>query len=331
MQTDDKSMARGDTPTRPLVSIAIPAYNESENLPELFRRLGTVAASLDQRFKFQFVVCENGSSDSTHEVLQALLSTEPRLEVIRLSRNFLMEGGMMAALSQVKGDVCVIMSADLQDPPEMIPSMLELWEKGYEHVYTVITKRHGESAFRRAAAQIFYWLINKVSDTPVPRNASDFRLVNKNMYVAFNSLPEKFRMVRSTWGWLGFTSTSLEYERPPRLRGTSSFNPFVTAGYAIRGLLSSSLKPLKIIPVIGLFFAFTSLLGLVLSIVRAVAFGVPFSGYAALLSSMFLLFGFLFLLLSVIAEYIGMIFIETRGRPPFVVRSTEGENSSKVS
>ena len=133
------------------------------------------------------------------------------------------------------------MSADLQDPPEMIPTLIEQWEAGYENVYTVITKRHGEGKARRAAAQIFYWLINKVSDTPVPRNASDFRLVSKQAYEAFNQLEERNRMVRAMWGWLGFKSIGIEYERLERAGGNSKFRPFATAGFAVRGILSAGI------------------------------------------------------------------------------------------
>lgn len=226
----------------------------------------------------------------------------------------------MAALSEVNGDACVIMSADLQDPPEMISEMIKLWATGIDHVYTIISFRHGESRFRRIAAEIFYWMIDKVSDTPVPRNSSDFRLVDKQMYEAFNALPEKYRMVRAVWGWIGFNSASLNYERQPRVGGTSSFNPFVTAGFAIRGVLASSLKPLKIIPILGILFSALSFISIVLGAVQAVFRGVPFPGFGTITSLILLMFGLLFLMLSVIAEYVGMIYTETRSRPPFIIK-----------
>lgn len=304
----------------PLISVAIPAYNEAENLPELLKRLQIVLGSLDDRYDFEIVVCENGSTDNTHQVLISHQEFIPELRVIRLSRNFHMEGGMMAALSVVKGDLCIIMSADLQDPPEMIPQMVEKWESGTDHVYTVITYRHGESWFRRQAAEVFYWLIDRISDTPVPRNSSDFRLVDKQMYQAFNALPEKYRMVRAVWGWLGFQSIGIQYERAPRTKGKSSFNPLVTAGFAVRGMLASSLTPLKIIPIFGLSLSFFSFLGLFYSMLRAIFMGVPFAGFGTLISVVFLMFGLLFLMLSVIAEYTGMIYLEARARPAFIVK-----------
>ena len=305
---------------RPLISVAIPAYNEAPNLDELFDRLRAVFQVNSDKYDFEIVVCENGSKDDSYAKLNAWKAIDSRIRVIRLSRNFHMEGGMMAALSDVRGDACVIMSADLQDPPEMISEMIQLWATGIDHVYTIISFRHGESRFRRIAAEIFYWMIDKVSDTPVPRNSSDFRLVDKQMYEAFNALPEKYRMVRAVWGWIGFNSASLTYERQPRVGGTSSFNPFVTAGFAIRGVLASSLKPLKIIPIVGILLSLLSFVSIVLGAVQAVFRGVPFPGFGTITSLILLMFGLLFLMLSVIAEYVGMIYTETRSRPPFIIK-----------
>ena len=305
---------------RPLISVAIPAYNEASNLDELFQRLRAVFQTNSDKYDFEIVVCENGSKDDSYAKLNAWRAKDSRIRIIRLSRNFHMEGGMMAALSDVRGDACVIMSADLQDPPEMISEMIQLWANGIDHVYTIISFRHGESRFRRIAAEIFYWMIDKVSDTPVPRNSSDFRLVDKQMYEAFNALPEKYRMVRAVWGWIGFHSASLTYERQPRVGGTSSFNPFVTAGFAIRGVLASSLKPLKIIPIMGILLSALSFISIILGAVQAVFRGVPFPGFGTITSLILLMFGLLFLMLSVIAEYVGMIYIETRSRPPFIIK-----------
>jgi len=309
---------------RRLVSVAVPAFNETENLDELVRRLQAVFAALAERYDFEVVICENGSSDDTYEKLLAIRAGDPRFKVVQLVRNFHMEGGMTAAITQVSGDACVIMSADLQDPPEMIPQLIEKWEEGYENVYTVITKRHGEGITRRVAAQVFYWLINKVSDRPVPRNVSDFRLVSRAAYTAFNSLSERSRMVRAMWGWLGFRSIGIEYERPERVGGRSSFNPLVTGPYAVRGILGSSFTPLILLPILGVLLSAFSFVGLGVFTVRAFFFGVPFPGFGTIVALMLLLFGFLFLLLGVLGEYIGMIYEESRARPHFLLKQTHG-------
>jgi glycosyltransferase involved in cell wall biosynthesis len=298
---------------KPLISGAIPAFNESANIREVWRRLKEVFHTLADQYDFEVVVCENSSVDDTYDVLKSISRGDPRLKIVRLSRNFHMEGGVLAALSKVRGDACVIMSADLQDPPEMLPQLITSWSQGINHVYTVITYRHGESLFRRVAAEVFYRLIDRLSDTPVPRNSSDFRIVDRQMHEAFNSLPEKDRMIRVVWGWLGFSSTGIEYERPPRLNGMSSFRPLVTASFAIRGLLASSLTPLKIIPLVALLFSSLLFLGLVLGALKAAWGGVPSPGFGTITSLIFLMFGLLFFLLSVLAEYVGMIYIEARG------------------
>lgn len=313
---------------KPLISVAIPAYNESANIEQLATRLRKVFDDLGQDYEFEVVICENGSADDTEDKIRAEVARDSRFKMIQLSRNFYMEGGMMAALTHVTGDACVIMSADLQDPPEMIPQMLELWKSGLDHVYSVITYRHGEGRFRRLAAGVFYWLIEKVSDTPVPRNASDFRLVDRQMYEAFDALPEKNRMVRATWGWLGFRSTAIQYERPARAGGKSTFNPIATAGFAIRGILASSLSPLKLMPILGGVFSVLSFLGVATISIRAFIFGVPFPGWGTLVCLNLLLFGFLFLGLSIVAEYLGMTFAEVRGRPAYIVRCEPSPPSS---
>ena len=307
-----------------LISIVVPAYNEGECVDELARRLRLVFEQLETRYRFEVIIVENGSSDDTYEKLLAIRAADPRFTVIQLSRNFLMEGGMIAGLDHATGDACVIMCADLQDPPELIPEFISLWEQGYENIYQIVTRREDNSLFRQLAAQLFYWTINKFSDTPVPRNASDFRLVDRRAYEAFNSLTERNRMVRSAWGWLGFRAIGVEHERPPRFGGSSAFSILTTANFAYRGILASSFKLLKLFPLVGFVLALISFLALGWFAVSAVALGVPFPGFGTIACLIALLFGMLFLFLGILAEYVAMIFTETRQRPIYVVRKRVG-------
>jgi len=307
-----------------LISIVVPAYNEGECVDELARRLRLVFERLEARYRFEVIIVENGSSDDTYEKLLAIRAADPRFTVIQLSRNFLMEGGMIAGLDHATGDACVIMCADLQDPPELIPEFISLWEQGYENIYQIVTRREDNTLFRQLAAQLFYWTINKFSDTPVPRNASDFRLVDRRAYEAFNSLTERNRMVRSAWGWLGFRAIGVEHERPPRFGGSSAFSILTTANFAYRGILASSFKLLKLFPLVGFALALISFLALGWFAVSAVAFGVPFPGFGTIACLIALLFGMLFLFLGILAEYVAMIFTETRQRPIYVVRKRVG-------
>ena len=310
-----------------MISIAIPAYNEEKNLLELIERLQNVFSQLSEKYRFEVVVCENGSSDNSFETLKVLNSKDERIKTIRLVRNFNMEGGMMAALAHVEGDACVIMSADLQDPPEMIPALVEKWEQGYENVYTVITKRHGEGIARRTAAQIFYWAMYKVSDHPVPRNASDFRLVSRAAYEAFNRMPERVRLIRAVWGWLGFRSIGIAYERPARRAGVSSFKPFVTAPYAVRAILGSSYTPLRLIPLVGILISLLSFMAIGVMGFVWIGFGVPFPGFGSLVTLNLMMFGLVFLFMGILSEYVGVIHEEIRQRPLFLVAESIGIES----
>ena len=310
-----------------MISIAIPAYNEEKNLLELIERLQNVFSQLSEKYRFEVVVCENGSSDNSFETLKVLNSKDERIKTIRLLRNFNMEGGMMAALAHVEGYACVIMSADLQDPPEMIPALVEKWEQGYENVYTVITKRHGEGIARRTAAQIFYWAMYKVSDHPVPRNASDFRLVSRAAYEAFNRMPERVRLIRAVWGWLGFRSIGIAYERPARRAGVSSFKPFVTAPYAVRAILGSSYTPLRLIPLVGILISLLSFMAIGVMGFVWIGFGVPFPGFGSLVTLNLMMFGLVFLFMGILSEYVGVIHEEIRQRPSFLVAESIGIES----
>ena len=309
---------------KPLISVAIPSYNESANLPTLVNRLTSVFSELEDVYRFEVVICDNGSQDSSIDFLRHLPESDQRFKVVRLIRNFNMEGGMMAALTYVRGDACVIMSADLQDPPEMIPQFLSLWREGYHNVYTTITRRGGENFFRRIAAQLYYKVNSALSSFPIPKNSSDFRLVSRAAYSAFNALPERVRFLRTTWAWLGFKSVGIEYERPPRVAGVSSFAPFVTAPYAFRAILGSSFKLLRIIPLVGILTSLIAILLLIGLSVSWIVSGVPFSGFGSIVGLILLVFGILMFFLGILSEYVSIVFDEVRHRPNFIVESTMG-------
>lgn len=307
-----------------LVSIVTPLYNEGENVDELFERLSTVFASLASRYDFEVIAVENGSVDDTYAKLLAVRARDPRWKIVHLSRNWLMEGGMTAGLAHATGDAAVIMASDLQDPPELIPLFLEKWEQGYENVYQVINRRPGESPIRRLATRAFYKIINRLSETPVPQNASDFRLVDRRAYEAFNAMSERNRMLRAMWGFLGFRSVGVDSERAARSGGRSKFNYLVVAGFALRGILSYSYLPLKLIPFFGTACSIFSFVLLVVFVVRAFVYGVPFDGFGTITALLLMLFGFLFLFLGLVSEYVGMIYTESRGRPTYIVRDLHG-------
>jgi dolichol-phosphate mannosyltransferase len=309
-----------------LISIVTPLYNEEANVDELFLRLTAVFDSLADRYDFEVIAVENGSIDGTYAKLLAVRSRDARWKIIHLSRNWLMEGGMTAGLAHARGDAAVIMASDLQDRPELIPRFIEKWEEGYENVYQVINRRPDESAFRRLATRAFYNIINGLSETPVPRNASDFRLVDRRAYAAFNAMSERNRMVRAMWGFLGFRSCGIESERAARSGGKSKFKYFQIIGFAVRAILSYSYMPLRVIPFFGLACAALSFVLLIGFVIRAFVYGVPFDGFGTITTLVLMLFGFLFLFLGIFSEYIGMIYTESRRRPAYIIRELHGLN-----
>ncbi len=316
-------MSKTADSARPLISVVVPAYNESDCIDELARRLTLVFDDLTN-YQFEVVVVENGSIDDTYEKLLKIREQDDRFKIVQLSRNFLMEGGMTAGLLRASGEAAVIMSADLQDPPEVIPLMIEKWEAGYENIYGKIENRIGSSWFRKVGASAFYWTINKMTAGSVPRNVSDFRLVDRKVYEAFNNLRERNRMIRAMFGWLGFRSIAVIHDRPERYGGDSKYKIIPALGFAVKGILTSSRLPLKTIPFFGLGLSFLSFVLLTVLAVKALFFGVPFPGFGTIVSLSLLLFGFLFLLLGLLSEYIGMIYEESRSRPIFIERSAIG-------
>jgi polyisoprenyl-phosphate glycosyltransferase len=307
-----------------LISIVVPAYNESECVDELAARLQAVFAPLAPRYDFEAIIVENGSADDTYEKLLAIRARDPRFKIVRLSRNFGAEGGATAGLLHATGDAAVLMCADLQDPPEVIPRFIERWEEGYENVYGIITQRSDEGFVRRTATKAFYWLINKLNERPVPRNVSDFRLVDRRAYEALNAMRERNRMLRTMWGWIGFRSIGVEHARPPRFGGKSTYAFFRNVRFAFNGIIASSVAPLKFIPQFGIVLSALSFVTLIVLAIDWFAFGVPFAGYGTIVALMLLMFGLLFLFLGIISEYIGMIFEEVRARPSFIVAAEHG-------
>lgn len=307
-----------------LISVCCPAYNESDCIDELVQRLGLVADGLSDRYDFEFIICENGSIDDTYEKLLAARERDVRVKIVRLARNFYAEGALTAALAHARGDAAVLMYSDLQDPPEYIPQFIEKWEQGYQNVYAVVVKRTGESKFRQILARSYYRVVDRLSDSPLPRNVSDFRLVDRAAYQTFLSMPERYRVMRFMWAWMGFKSIGIDTERPARGGGSSKFRFLDTFHSALRTILAQTRTPLTIIPAFGFGCALVSFALLTFEVFRAVFFGVPFGGFGTIVALMLLLFGLLFGFLWMVSEYVGMIFEEVRHRPIYILSKSVG-------
>jgi len=310
-------------PVRKKISIVTSAYNEAECIDELARRLTSVFDRMPD-YDCEAIIVENGSEDDTFEKLEAIRQSDPRFKVIQLARNFRMDGGITAGLASVDADAVVLMTADLQDPPEMIPKFVAQWEAGYENVYGVVTVRRGTSKLRSINSRLFYWLIGRLTGNLIPANASDFRLLDRRVYEQVRNMDEKNRFVRGLVAWVGFRSVGVEHEREERFAGTSKAHSIQVLQLAVKAIFAHSQVPLVMIPVIGLGLFIASLIALVGLSINWLARGVPFPGFGTIVALMVMLFGILFCLLGVVSMYIGLIYEEVKGRPNFVVRQTLG-------
>jgi polyisoprenyl-phosphate glycosyltransferase len=310
--------------TRKLVSIVIPAFNEEDCVEELARRLQGVFA-VNEAYDFEVIIIENGSEDRTWELLQKIHASDDRFKAVQLARNFRMDGGITAGLDYVRGDACVIMTADLQDPPELITDFIAKWEEGYENIYMVVTKRSGTGPLRRFNSQAFYWLAGKLTADRLPRNASDFRLVDRRVYETVRSMDERNRFVRGLFAWVGFQSIGIEADRPPRFGGESKAHSLKVIDLAFKGIFAHSYIPLKLITVAGLALSVLSIISLIPLSILWLTKGVPFAGFGTIVAISLLVFGVLSLMLGIISEYVGLIYEEVKRRPNFVVRETLGD------
>jgi dolichol-phosphate mannosyltransferase len=304
--------------SKKLISLIIPAYNEEDCVDELFNRLDAVFAT-EPQYDFEVVIVENGSIDSTWVKLQVIAQKDSRFKILKLSRNFRMDGGLTAGLDFIKGDACVLMTADLQDPPELIPQFLRYWEQGYENIFGVITKREGTGPIRTMNSKLFYWLAGKLTDGRIPRNASDFRLVDRKVYEAVKSMTERNRFVRGLFAWAGFHSIGVPMERPPRFGGVSNAHTLKVLDLAFKGIFAHSYKPLRLITVFGFVLSGLSFISIVPLFFLWLFVGVPFAGFGTLVGLFLLVFGIVSLMLGILSEYVGLIYEEVKARPNYVV------------
>ena len=304
---------------RKLISIIVPAYNEEDCVEELSRRLQQVFAA-NPRYDFEALIVENGSIDRTWELLQEIHEADKRFKIIQLSRNFRMDGGITAGLEHARGDAVVIMTADLQDPPELITTFIEKWEEGYENIYMVVTKRGSTGPIRRFNSRAFYWLAGKLTDDRIPRNASDFRLVDRKVYETVRTMDERNRFVRGLFAWVGFRSVGVEAERPPRFGGESKAYSLQVIDLAFKGIFAHSYVPLKMITITGVCLSAASFFSIFALAAVWITFGVPFAGFGTIVALSLLVFGLIALMLGILAEYLALVYEESKRRPNFVVR-----------
>lgn len=300
------------------IEVISPVYNEEDCLPEFIDQCLAVFQQLPD-FDWKLTLVENGSTDSSWEIMQEKIAQHPNIQIIKLSRNFGMDGGLTAGISQSDADAVILMASDLQDPPSSIPAFVSLWQEGYDNVYGIVTKRAGTPLIRRINSQLFYFIANRLTGNLIPRNVSDFRLLSKRMYQALDSMKESNRVVRGMIAWLGFKSKGIKIDRAQRFAGTSKAHSWRVIGIGVRAILANSYFPLRLISAMGFLVSAGSLISLLVTTFLFLFYGVPFPGFGTIVSLILLLFGILFLILGILSEYIGMIYEEVKRRPNFVI------------
>jgi len=306
-----------------LISIVIPAYNEESVVGELKTRLQNIMNTCPD-YNFEVIIVENGSGDSTFEQLISIHHEDPRFKIVQLSRNFGCDGGITAGLAYARGDAAVIMNADLQDPPELIPRFIEEWEAGHEIIYGVIQKREGVNLIRRVLSRLAYMIIFKLSNHMIPENASDFRLVDRKVYTIINSLREKNKFLRGLVVWTGFKQLGIPFERQPRFAGESKADFKTVWSVAMNGIFSFSYFPLKIATFMGFLLSTLSFILALVEIYLFFAIGREVPGFTTLILVILFCFGMIFLMFGILGTYIERIYDEVKQRPNYIVNNEIG-------
>lgn len=301
------------------ISVVVPCFNEEEGIRECHRRLSHVLGGFD--VPYEIVYINDGSRDGTLALLQEIHANDPNVTVVELSRNFGHQAAVSAGLEIAAGQAVVIIDADLQDPPEVIAKMVEIWRQGYEVVYGVRDSRAGESGFKLWTAKLFYRCINALSDVEIPLDSGDFRLLDRKAVDAMLRLPERHRLLRGMCSWIGFRQYGLTYSRAARFAGNTKYPLRKMLHLAMDGIASFSTVPLRVLAVIGFAAAVLALVGIFYSLFVRIFTHNWVSGWATLFIAMLLMGGLQMISIGIVGEYVGRIYTEAKQRPLYLARS----------
>lgn len=302
-----------------IISIVVPMYYEEEVADECYARLTKVMKNLEE-YEYELVFVNDGSTDKTLEILEDKAANDEHVKVLSFSRNFGHQVAVSCGIDYARGDAIVIIDADLQDPPELIPEMIKHWEEGYEVVYGKRKKRNGETKFKLFTAKMFYKVLNNLSEVPIPRDTGDFRLIDKKVANVLKQLKEHNRFLRGLVAWSGFKQMPLEYERDPRLAGETKYPLKKMIKFAADGIISFSAKPLKIIVGLGVFSVG---IALAIMIYALISFIFPqintVSGWTSLMITITFIGGVQLISIGILGEYIARMYDESKNRPLYIL------------
>ena len=305
----------------PLLSVVVPAYNEAEGLAELHARLCPVMDAIGE--PWELVLVNDGSRDATLAAMERLRAADPRVAIVNLSRNFGKEIATTAGLDHARGAAVVILDADLQDPPELIPELVAGWREGYDTVYAQRRRREGETWLKRSTATLFYRLMGRVTRVELPADTGDFRLISRRVVNALSELREQHRFMKGLFAWVGFPSKAVPYDRAPRFAGQTKWNYWKLWNFALEGITGFTIVPLKVATYLGLAVGLAAGIYLAEIVIRTLLFGNAIAGYPSLMAVVLFIGGVQLVTLGVMGEYLGRIFNEVKRRPLYLVERHE--------
>lgn len=308
----------------PFLSIVIPCYNEEASLTACYGRVSAACQKLAR--EWELILVDDGSSDQTWPLIQSFSEQSPSIIGLKLSRNFGHQAALSCGLHHARGQYTLILDADLQDPPELLPEMLQRAEEGFDVVYGVRQSRDGETFFKKCSASLFYRFLNHLSDIDIPRNTGDFRLLSRKAVEGFKQLPEHSRFIRGMFSWVGMRQSPFYYSRDQRLAGTTKYSLRKMLSFAVDGITGFSIRPLKIALLLAFLMAFFAFLGAAWA-VWSWHLGGTVRGWASVLVATFIVGSCQLLVLGIIGEYLGRLFMETKRRPAFLIEEVAQQNS----
>lgn len=312
-----------------ILSVIIPVYNEAEVLKKFYTR---ITAALDTiPFETEFIFVNDGSTDSSLELLITLRNHDPRVAIIDLSRNFGKEIAMTAGFDHCSGDIAVVIDADLQDPPELIPELIKQWQDGYDVVYAKRSSRQGETFLKKFTAKLFYRVMQQTSPVPIPQDTGDFRLLSRRAVDSLGRLRETHRFMKGLFTWIGYPQKAIMYQRDPRYAGKSKWNYWKLWNFALEGITSFTEAPLKLASYLGLLTALYAFIYGAWIIFRTFMYGDPVAGYPSLMVVVLFLGGAQLMTIGIIGEYLGRTFSESKQRPLYFINSYQQSCAIKLS
>ena len=314
---------------RKLVSILVPAYNEEEVLYMLYERLSKLMNSMEQ-YDFEILLVNDGSKDKTFSIMKELRQNDKRICYLNLSRNFGKETAMIAGLDYIKGDCVIIIDADLQDPPELIPDMLKFWEEGYDDVYAKRKSRKGETWLKKITSKMYYRTLQSVTKIEIQKDTGDFRLLDRRCVEALKQLRESERYTKGLYSWIGYKKREILYDRDPRAAGKTKWNYGKLINLSIDGLTSFTTAPLRWSAITGIIISIIAFIYMLLIIFRTIIWGTDVAGYASTMVVILFLGGIQLIFLGIIGEYLGRAFYESKGRPLYFIDCYNEERETNM-